>query len=321
MRSYRSLAVAALLSASLAAPAAAAPPVVGWLWFRAPNPVILKHLENGLKDLGHEVGKTVSLEIRHVAGDDARFPAAARELLDAKPAVVFAPCLHGQRAIRAISRTVPIVAMCADEKNFLGEVASLRRPGGATTGITFLGPESMGKRLEILAEIKSGLSRVAFLYGADEDWENYWREIDRVAPRMGISVLRIPFRRAEDLEGAFAAALQQRADAAYVFPDTATVTAAGRIAELALKHRLPTASEISGFAEAGGLFAYGSDSIDLFHRVVPRYIDRILKGAKPGDLPIEQATKFELVVNPKTAKALGLSIPQSVLQRADRVIE
>ncbi len=322
MTNCRWIVVVAFLLAGLCAPAfAESPPVVGWLWFRAPIPANLRLFEEGLKNLGYEVGRNVLLEVRYAGADNANFPAPARALLDYKPTVVFAPCGLGQRAIRDISPTVPIVAMCADEKSFLGEVASLRRPGGATTGVTFLAPESMGKRLELLKEIRPDTKRVAFLYHSGDPWENYWREIERVAPQLGLTVLRIPFRRAEDLEGALAAALRERADAIYAFPDTAVVNHAGRIAEFALQHRVATAFDVAGFAEGGGLFSYGVDFSDLFHRVVPRFIDKILKGAKPGDLPIEQPTRFELVVNLKTAKALGLTVPQSILLRADRVIE
>jgi putative ABC transport system substrate-binding protein len=278
------------------------------------------HILAGLKDLGHEVGRTLLLERRSADGDNARFPALARELLEYKPAVMLAPCGYAQRAIREISRTVPLVALCADEKNFLGEVASLHRPGGATTGITFLAPESAGKRLEILKEIRPDLRRVGVLYQSGEDWENYWREIERAAPKLGLAVVRFPIKHAEDLEHAFAEALRERADALLVFPDATTFGVARRIAEFALKYRLATAFDFARFADAGGLVSYSADLKEL-GRVVSRHIDSILKGAKPGSLPVVQPSKFELVINLRTAKALGLTIPPSLLGRADRVIE
>ena len=321
MPTCKSMVLTAVLSAGMLAPSFAAEPhVVGWLWFRAPIPENLKLLEDGLRKLGYEPGRNVVVEVRHVGADSRDFSDAARKLLETRPAVVYAPCGPAQRAIRAISRSLPIVAICADEKNFLGEVASFRQPGGATTGATFLAPESMGKRLELLKEIHPGVKRLAVLH-SDDDWENYWRSLDTIAPRLGLTVLRIPFKRVEDLDAAFAVASQQNADAVYALPDGNTVNAVGRIAELGLKYRLATAFDFSGAVEAGGLFSYGSDFSDLLYRVVPRFIDRILKGAKPGDLPIEQPTKFELIVNLKTARMLGLKVPASILLRADRVIE
>ena len=325
MTEWRPGAVAAFLFVVLAAPALAAsrPPVVGQLVLGTPttNPGPLEGLKKGLKNLGHDVGRTLLLEVRYAEGDNARFPALARELLERKPAVMLTPCGFALSAIREVSRIVPVVSACADEKNFLGEVASLRRPGGATTGFTLLAPESASKRLEILKDIRPGLKRVGFLYQSSENWENYWLEIERVAPKMGLAVLRLPIKHADELEGAFAMALQERADALIAFPDATTFGAAGRIAEFAIKHRLATAFDFALFTDAGGLFSYSADIRDLYQRVAARYIDKILKGAKPGDLPIEQPTKFELVINLKTAKALGLAVPPILLAQADEVIE
>lgn len=312
--------IAAFLAVFLAVPnSVAAPPVVGLLGLGPPDQQL--EVREKLKSLGHEEGRTLLLEMRFANGDNARFPALARELLERKPVVVLSPCGPALRAIRAISRTVPVVALCADVKNFLGEVASLRRPGGATTGFTFLAPETASKRLEMLKEIRPDLKRVAFLYHGGDDWENYWRDIERAAPRLGLAIVRLPIKSAEDVEGAFAMAVRERADALVAFPDATTYGAAKRIADLALKHRLATAFDAPLFANAGGLLSYGADPWDIWARTAPEYIDKILKGAKPGDLPIEQPTKFTLVINLKTAKALGLKIPQSLLIRADRVIE
>jgi putative ABC transport system substrate-binding protein len=316
--------VAALLFAVLTVPIVALlQPLLGVLVLTNPNQSEDFHatLLAGLKDLGYEVGRDLRVERCFAYGDNARFPALARELLAQKPAVVLTPCGPAQRAIREINRAIPLVSICADEKNFLGEVASFRRPGGATTGITFLAPESASKRLEILKEIHPNLKRVAFLYHSGDDWDNYWREIERASPRLGISILRLPVKNAGDLEGAFSTALSERADALVVFPDATTSGVAERIAQFALTHRLATAFDFPLFPAAGGLFSYGADMRDVFRRVAPRYIDRIVKGAKPGDLPIEQPTKFLLVINLKTAKALGLTISQSLRLRADRVIE
>jgi putative tryptophan/tyrosine transport system substrate-binding protein len=304
--------------------AEAAPlPVVGTLSVTSAESDTEIHVAflKGLKDTGQEPGRTFHLERRFADGDNARFPALARDLLKHNPALIISGCGPAQRAVRAVSRNVPLVAICADEKNFLGEVASLRRPGGATTGITFLAPETASKRLEILRELRPGLKRVAFLYHSGDDWDNYWREIERVAPKLGLVLIRLPFRDAGDLDAAFAKALKERAEAMVLFPDATTAGAAGRIAAFALEHRIASSFEFPAFAAAGGLFSYGTDLRDMFQHVIPRFVDRILKGAKPGELPIEQPTKLVLVINMKTARALGLTVPQSVLLRADRVIE
>jgi putative tryptophan/tyrosine transport system substrate-binding protein len=298
---------------------ARSPHSVGALTLTAPTADF--PLRDGLVDLGHEIGRTVILERRFASGDNARFPELAREILKGNPTVIFSPCGFALRAIREINRTVPVVAVCADHKNFLGEVASLRRPGGATTGATFLAPESASKRLEILKEIRPELKRVAFLYHTGEDWETYWAEIARVTPALGLSVIRLPIKQAEDVDSAFATALKQGAESLVLFPDATTVGAAKRIADLALKHRLMSAADFTAFAEGGGLVSFGVDYRDLIRRVSARQVDMILRGAKPAEMPVEQPTNLHLVVNLKTAKALGLMIPRSVLLRADRVID
>jgi len=211
--------------------------------------------------------------------------------------------------------------MCADPKNFLGEVATLNRPGGQTTGFTFLAPESAGKRLQLLKEMLPKLSRVAVLYHSGDDWDNYWQEMGRVAPQLGLTLSKVPVARPEDIEGAVAAAVRQHAGALIVFPDAITFGARERIATLPLKHRLPTAFDLRGFVGAGGLFSYGPDFRDLYRRVAAGYVDKILKGSAPGDLPVQQPTRFELIVNLRTARAISLSVPESLLARAHEVLE
>ena len=280
-----------------------------------------EQFRDGLRALGHVEGRTVRLEFRWAHGDDSRFPALAKELISQKPVVIVSVCGTPQRAIREVSRTVPIVGACADQTNFLGEVATLRRPGGATTGFLFLAPESVGKRLQILKEIQPNLKRVGLVYYSRVGWETYWQEAERAAARFDLTPLRLPFEGVSDLEHVFATSLRERVEALFWFPDVHTSSAASRISDFALRHRLLTAFESDVFVDGGGLVSYAPDIPDLYHRVVPRQVDKILKGANAGDVPVEHPTKFLLVINLRTAKALGLTIPRKLLLSADRVIE
>lgn len=297
-------------------------PVVGNLWMGAPHqhePLFLQHM----RMLGHREGRTFVLESRWAAGDESRFPALARELLDLRPAVISSVCGSALRAIRELSRTVPVIAGCADPTNFLGEVASLSRPGGLTTGYTFLAPESAAKRLHLLKELIPTLSRVGVLYDAHNSWATYLQEMERAAPNLGLALSRHVVERTEDLEGAFASAVGKRTEALVVLPAPINFAARKRIAALAIKHKLPTAFDTRSFAADGGLLSYGPDWFDpdFAPRVIAIYIDKILKGTAPGELPIQQATRFELVVNLRTAQMLGLSLSKSFLGRADAVLK
>ena len=314
--------MALLLLGSAPASAWAQVPVVGHLGLDAPEPGA-PYLTQYLKGLGHQEGRTFLLEPRWASGDNSRFPALARELLDRRPAVISASCGPALRAIREISRSVPVVAGCADPKNFLGEVASLNRPGGLTTGFTFLAPESAGKRLQLLKELLPTLSRVGILHHRHDDWGTYLQEMERAAPRLGLTSSKLPVERAEDLEGAFATAVRQRAEALVVFPDAITFGARKRIATLAITHKLPTAFDTRVFVVDGGLLSYGPDWFDpeFAPRIIATYIDKILKGAAPGDLPVQQPTRLELVVNLRTARMLGLNVPNSFLTRVDEVLK
>lgn len=280
----------------------------------------LELVREELKKLGQEEGRTWVLEQRWAHGDNSSFPRLARDLVATRPAVVFSHCGGALAAIRDVNRTLPVVAMCADVRNFFGEVASLARPGGSTTGFTFLAPESVGKRLQLLEQLRPGLSRVAILYYAGEDWGTYWTEIDRVAPTLGLVLRRVPFERAGDLDHAFATMVRERVEAVIVLPDSRTLSARERIAKLALQHRLPTGFDVHSFVIAGELLSYGPHIGDIYRRAAG-YVDKILKGARPGDLPVRQPASFRLVINLKTAKALGLTIPPLLRLRADQVIE
>lgn len=322
----RSLIVAgALIVGLLAAPAGGAQsPVVGVLNIGSPqlgNPVWDRWFAGGLRELGYEDRRSVVIEYRWASGDITRYPKLARELIERRPAVIVTPCGASLRAIREIDRTVPVIAFCADMNNFFGEIASLSRPGGYTTGITFLSQEAVGKRIELLREILPGLSRLAILDQPDEPIAENWAELERLQSSLGLVLQRVPVARAEEFEASFDAIVRARAQAVYVFPTHLNIGQRARIAELARKHRVATVSELSVNVESGGLLSYGASFREWLGKTAPMYVDKILKGVKPADLPVVQPTQFELVVNLRTARALGIKIPQSILLRADRVIE
>ena len=297
-------------------------PVVGHLWLGSPPRGELSFVRL-LKELGHQEGRTFLLESRYAGGDNSRFPALARDLLGHRPAVIYTGCGPALRAIRELRRSVPVVAGCADPKNFLGEVASLSRPGGRTTGFTFLAPESAAKRLQLLKELLPRLSHVGILHHRHDDWGTYLKEMERAAPQLGLIFSKLPVDRAEDLDAAFATAVAERAEALVVFPDAITFGARTRIATLAITHKLPTVFDTRVFVVDGGLLSYGADWFDpeFAPRIIATYIDKILKGAAPGDLPVQQPTRLQLVVNLRTARMLGLNVPSSFLTRADEVLK
>jgi len=298
-------------------------PVVGYLWLGSPEtdgpPPFLRHLE----ELGQHQGRTFVLESRYAQGDHSRFPALARQLLDRHPAVIVTTCGTSLSAIRKLDSTVPVIAGCADPVNFLGEVASLNRPGGRTTGFLLLAPESAAKRLQLLKELLPRLTRVGVLHNRQDDWGTYLREMDRAALKLGVTLSKLAIERADELDDAFATAVRQGVEALVFFPDPITAGARTRIAALAIHHKLPTVFDMRLFVADGGLLSYGPDwSDDKFApRVMATYIDKILKGAAPGRLPIQQPTRLELVINLATARAIGLTVPRSLLMRADQVIE
>jgi putative ABC transport system substrate-binding protein len=313
--------VLALLG-SAAVPSRAEVPVVGMLWMGPPPPPEAPaYLQNRLKRLGHEEGRTYVIEARYASGDNSKFPALARELLDRRPAVIVTICGPGLRAIRALNATVPVIAGCADPKNYLGEVKTLNRPGGRTTGFTFLAPDSAAKRLQLLKELLPKLSRVAVLHNREDDWGTYWQEMERAAPQLSLALTQLTVERAEDLDGALAAASRERVQALVVLPDATTFGARKQLATLAIQHKLPTIFDTRLFVQDGGLVSYGSDWGDDFAASVnATYVDKILKGAAAGELPIQQPTRLELVVNLKTARAIGVNVPKAFLNRADEVI-
>ncbi|MBI3635553.1 MAG: ABC transporter substrate-binding protein, partial [Candidatus Rokubacteria bacterium] len=245
----------------------------------------------------------------------------ADELLRLKVDVILAVNTPAAQAAKKATGTVPIVIMRVADPVRSGLVLSLAQPGGNVTGLSFMPDELGAKGIQLLREIRPGMSRVAALFQADNPGALIVvAETERRSAPLGLQFLRLPVRDSSDLPGAFEAATRARAEALFVMDDGAITEHRGHILKLAASHSLPVVSIYKDFAAAGGLIAYGP-SLPAVYRRAAQYVDRILKGAKPADLPVEQPTKFDLVINLRTAKALGLTIPPSVLLRADQVIE
>ena len=295
-------------------------PTIGILTLASDDPLV-KVLREGLREIGYVEGQNVVFEHRFVEGKVDRLPDLAAELVRLKVEVIVARSTPVVQAVRNATSTIPIVISVPDAVGS-GLVANLARPGGNITGTSSIMPELAGKRLELLREILPKLSRVAFLaHGGDPSHPQFTKQIQDAAESVGLQVQPVVVKGPEEFESAFSAMARNRAGAVIIQPLFAGVLGlAGPIAELATKNRLPTISDGLRFAEAGGLIYYGPDQLALWRRI-PEYVDRILKGAKPADLPVEQPTKFELEINLKTAKKIGLTIPPNVLARADRVIK
>jgi putative tryptophan/tyrosine transport system substrate-binding protein len=275
-----------------------------------------------LRQLGYVEGSNTAIEWRWAEGRLERFPAFAAELVALKPDLIVASTYPGTLAAKNATKTIPIIMVAVADPVRIGLIASLVRPGGNITGPTLLaGTEMVGKHLELLKEVVPNLSRVAVLQNpANPMHVVRLREVEVAGRSLGVQIQILKAQGPEEFDSAFAAMTSARAGALYVVGDPMFNHHRTRLAELAAKRRLPAAYELQDHAEAGGLLAYGPNTPDIYRRAAT-YVDKILKGAKPGDLPVEQPTKFELVINIKTAKALGLTIPPSLLQRADQVIE
>jgi putative ABC transport system substrate-binding protein len=276
----------------------------------------------GLRELGYVEGQTIALEYRLAEGNEERFSILASELVHLKVDVIFATVAAAVRAAQHATKTIPIVTAVNDPVA-AGFVASVARPGGNITGLSMMSPEVVGKQLELLRQVVAKLSRVAVLSNpANPGSAPQLRQAEVVARALGMRLQPLGAHSPSEIDSAFAAMTRERAGALLVLldPTLAARLQRARIAELAARSRLPAMYALRLHVDAGGLMAYGADIFDLYRRCAI-YVDKILKGAKPGDLPVEQPTKFELVINLKTAKALGLTIPPSLLQRADQVIE
>ncbi len=276
----------------------------------------------GLSERGWIEGQNILIEHRFTEGRVERLLSLAAELVSLKPDLIVTASTVGVRAAKQATTTIPIVMVYVFDPVRLGIVASLARPGGNVTGVAFVaGPEIAGKYLELLKEAVPKVSRVAVLSNPDSPASPFLlRETQAAAQVLAVKLQLLEVRSPNELEGAFAAMSRERAGALLVLPHPFNFYHAKRIADLAAKSRLPAVYPFRESVEAGGLMAYAADAPDMFRRAAT-YVDKILKGAKPADLPVEQPTKFELVINLKTAKALGLMIPRALLLRADQVVE
>jgi putative ABC transport system substrate-binding protein len=272
-----------------------------------------------LRELGYIEGQNVALVIRSADGRSDTFPGLAAELVRLKVDVIVTGTNPGVAAAQKATTSIPIVMTASTDPVASGFVASLARPGGNITGLTLQSPDLAGKRLQLLKEAVPNLSRVAILWDPSFPTRSL-REVEAAAPVLGLQLQVVAVRHPGELDGAVAAATRNRAGALFSIAGNLAFSNRARIAELAVGRRLPTLGGVPEYAEAGWLMSYGASPTDLSRRAAD-FVDRILKGAKPADLPVEQPTKFHFVINLKTAKALGISIPQSLLQRADRVIE
>ena len=275
----------------------------------------------GLRDLGYIEGKNIAIESRTAANRADRLSVLAGELVDLKVDVIVAAGSQAVHAAQRTTKSIPIVMTSSSDPVGTGFVASLAHPGGNITGLSLVGPDLSTKRLEMLKEVILGVSRVAVFWNPDDPAAKIsLRETEDAAKAQAMHLQILEIREASDFESAFRAANKGRARALILLPAPIVATQAKQIAELALKNNLPAISPVSEFPNAGGLMSYGANLADLYRRAAT-YVDKILKGAKPADLPVEQPTKFELVINLRTAKQIGLTIPPNVLARADKVIK
>ena len=295
-------------------------PRIGWLGAARTSAPRMEAFRHGLHELGYAEEKNIFIEYRYAEGKLDRLPALAAELVRLDVDVIVAGSPQATRSAKQATSKIPIVMAFDDDPVGSGFVASLARPGGNITGLSTLFPEMSGKQLELLKEIVPKVSRVAVLGNATQPGNpQALREINLTADGFGVQIQYLEVRGPKDIETAFREASKERADAVLVLSTTILYFNRRQVSDLALKSRLPTIYGRPEYVEAGGLVYYGPSYVDLYRRAAV-YVDKILKGAKPADLPVEQPTKFELIVNLKAAKQIGLTIPNKVLAKADRVI-
>jgi putative ABC transport system substrate-binding protein len=286
--------------------------------------VMVDAFRQGLRERGYVEGQSIVIEYRSAEGRIERFPRLANELASLNLDLILAPNTPAARAVQRATSKIPIVVPVMGDPVEDGLVASLARPGGNITGLTFLGPEIVPKRPGLLKQALPNVSRVAALWHPGAFGERTTRDMlqatEAAARTLAIELQLVEVRGADEFDRAFSAMTGNRADALIVFPSTLLFTERKHIADLALKHRLPSIAQAREFADLGGLMGYGASIADLQRRSAT-YVDKILKGANPAELPVEQPTKFEFVINLKTAKALGLTIAESFQLLADEVIE
>ncbi len=321
--------VATLALGILSAPLASAGqypakiPQIGSLWLGSPSLATpyVEAFRQGLRELGYVEGQNIVIEWRFAGSRAELLPDLAAELVRLKVDLIVATAGPSVRAAKQATTTIPIVMAFSGDPVGTGLVPSLARPGGNITGLSFMAPDLSAKRLELLKEAFPKISRVAVLFDVTDAVSALeFRETQVAARALGVKLRSMEVREPNDFETAFLALPRERTDSLLTFAHALTIPHRGRIVDLAAKSRLPAMYGLREFSDAGGLMAYGPSLPDLFRRAA-FYVDKILKGAKPADLPVEQPTRFELVINLKTAKALGLTIPQSILIRADQVIQ
>jgi putative ABC transport system substrate-binding protein len=280
----------------------------------------LEGFRQGLRELGYVEGKNIVIEYRYAEGKQDRLPALATELVRLKEDAILTGGPLSTRAAKEATTTIPIVMAFDNDPVGNGFVASLSRPGGNVTGLSTHYPEVSGKQLELLKEIVPKLLRVAVIGNSNEPGNaQALKETQLAAGAFGVQLQYLEVRSPSEIETAFQAASKARVDAALVLAGAVFFSQRPRVAELAIKSRMPAVYQASEYVDAGGLMSYGVNITDLFRRAAT-YVDKILKGAKPADLPVEQPTKFEFIVNLKAAKQIALTIPPNVLARADKVI-
>jgi putative ABC transport system substrate-binding protein len=296
-------------------------PRVGLLWASEASNPNYEAFRAGLRELGYVEDRNIRLEARSSDGDDDRLPSLAAELVSVPVDVIVTEGSPGTAAARAAAGTIPIVMARIGDPVGAGFVASLARPGGTITGLSFVAPELSGKRLQLLKETVPGLTRLGVPWvPANPSHAIQVREIQEAGEALGVQVLPLEVHGANDFEPAFQSATQLSVGGLIVFADPFFSSQRAQIVGLAGQSRLPTIYNAKEFVDAGGLMSYGPNTMDMFRRAAT-YVDKILKGAKPADIPVEQPTKFDLVINLTTARALGLTIPQEVLMQATEVIQ
>ena len=298
---------------------------IGFLAFNlTPNPHLTKAFREGLRDLGYVEGRNVVIEYRDAEGKSERLPTLAAELVALKVDVLQVGGTLQALAAKQATKTIPIVFAAVADPVTSGLVTSLARPGGNATGFSVISPELVGKGMELLTHTVPGVSRIAVLWDSGAAGEltikDQLKSAQAAGQALGVRLQFVEARGPADFDRAFSDMTRARASALTVLTSVAFLGARRRLADLTAKNRLPAAYGAREHVDAGGLMSYGPDYADLFRRAAT-YVDKILKGAKPADLPVEQPTKFELVINMKTAKALGLTIPPAVLARADEIIQ
>jgi ABC-type uncharacterized transport system substrate-binding protein len=328
-RAFLGTLAGSLLVAPLAAEAQSTGKIarIGYLSFNlATSPHLREAFRQGLRDLGYVEGRNLVIEYRSAEGKRERLPALAAELVALKVDLIVTEAGNTvvPLAAKQAARTLPIVFAAAADPVGSGLVTNLARPGGNVTGLSNLTAELIGKRLELLTQAVPGVGQVAVLWlpGAlgEHTEKEMLTEAEVAARRLGVRLQFVEARDPVDFDSAFSDMTRARAGALTLLPSNMFLREHRRLVDLAARHRLPTVYALREFVDAGGLMSYAASLTDSYRRAAT-YVDKIFKGAKPGDLPVEQATKFELVINLKTAKALGLTIPPSLLQRADQVIE